>query len=118
EFYHNHHMGARNYFLPANQKIGKYLLNQYGGTAGGPIKRDKLFFFTSFENSTDRKNGNTIASVPSQAVRSGNMAAYSTIYDPLTGNPDATGRQAFPNNIVPQGRIDPVVQKILPLIPQ
>lgn len=117
EYYHNHHMGARNYFLPASQQIGKYLLNQYGGTMGGPIKRDKLFFFTSFENSTDRRNQNTIASVPSQAVRTGNMSAYPLVYDPLTGNPDASARTPFPNNVVPQARMDPIVQKIIPLIP-
>lgn len=118
EYHHNQHMRARNFFLPADVQLGKYVINQYGGTLGGPIRRDKVFFFTSVDAYPDRRANDRIASVPTQAVRNGDMSAYPTIYDPMTGRPDGSGRLPFVGNQVPQSRMDPIVQKIIPLIPQ
>jgi len=117
-FHHNQHLRARGYFLPPDVQLGKFVMNQFGGTLGGPIKRDKVFFFASFEGYPDRRNADRIASVPSQAVRSGDMSGYPTIYDPLTGNPDGSGRIPFPDNRVTENRKDPIVQKIVDLIPE
>jgi hypothetical protein len=116
-YHHNQHLRARPFFIPTTEPLGKYLLNQYGGTLGGPVKRDKLFFFVSFENSTDRRARDTIASVPTAAVRAGDMSAYPTVYDPLTGKLDGSGRTPFANNQIPGARKDPIVQKIIPLVP-
>ncbi len=118
EFHNNHHLKARDYFRPPGQNKAKYISNQFGGTIGGPIKRDKLFFFSSWEGRLERDNGSTTLSLPSPAARSGNFADFDvTIYDPTTGNPNGTERQPFPGNQVPQSRMDPIATKLLGLVP-
>ncbi len=118
EYHHNQHLRARSYFLPPNQGKGKFISNQYGGTIGGPIKRDKLFFFTSYEGRPERENSTGILSVPTEAARRGDFSAFSTIvYNPLTGNSNGTGREPFPNNVIPAELISPIAKKILGYVP-
>jgi hypothetical protein len=74
--YHaNHKWGAKNLFFnpntPAGPGIPQRIDNQYGGTFGGPIKKDKLFFFASWEGTTTAERGNGLLSVPTAQVRTG-----------------------------------------------
>jgi len=118
EYHYNQHMKARDYFRPPDQEKGKFIQNRLGGTLGGPIKRDKLFFFSSFGGIYQRDNGSSILSLPSARARSGDFSNYQTLlYDPSTGNPNGTGRMPFPNNQIPESRIDPISRKILSLVP-
>ncbi len=94
--------------------------NQFGGTAGGKIIRDKLFFFGGYQQTTQRSNpGLNTAHVPTALTIAGNFsvedAATSaggcqktaiTLKDPATGLP-------FPGNIIPQSRFDPAAAKLL-----
>ncbi|HTS28565.1 MAG TPA: carboxypeptidase regulatory-like domain-containing protein [Bryobacteraceae bacterium] len=94
--------------------------NQFGGTAGGRIKKDKLFFFGGYQQTTQRSNpAQTTAHVPTALTAAGNFsvedAATSaggcqakaiTLKDPTTGNP-------FPGNIIPVSRFDPAGAKLL-----
>ena len=66
---------ARPYFLPANERKPKAINNQLGGTLGGRIIRDKLFYFGSYEGEFDRQTGGRLLTVPTAAIRAGNMAA-------------------------------------------
>jgi hypothetical protein len=113
EYHFNEKMRASNYFTPPGTNKGKWLDNQFGGTLGGPIKQNKVFYFLSYEGTRqDRQVPNTL-SVPTQAIKNGDFSGTgTTIYDPATGNPDGTGRTAFPNSVIPQNRISQVARKI------
>src|SRR5262245_19189145 len=118
EYHADNALKAKPFFLPANQRKPKFINNQFGGSLGGPIKKDRLFYFASLEGTSDRQTGATLVTIPTSAQISGDMSASpNQIYDPLTGNPDGTGRTAFANKVIPQNRIDPVAKKILEKMP-
>ena len=97
EYHFNEKMRAKNYFTPPGTHEGKWRDNQFGGTLGGPIRRNKLFYFVSYEGPV------RTGKVPTDdfgADRGGADAATSarpgrTIHDPFTGSPDGTGRTPF-----------------------
>jgi hypothetical protein len=94
------------------------IYNQFGGTFGGRVIRDKLFFFGDYQGSRDRFGSSNLATIPTVAFRTGDLSASpTTVYDPATGNADGTGRQPFSNNRIPAGQLSPVVQKILANLP-
>jgi Carboxypeptidase regulatory-like domain/TonB dependent receptor len=116
-FHTNSALRARNYFFVGTQ-IPKNILNQYGGTLGGPVKQNKLFFFANWERTARRQTASANRTVPTDALRRGDFSGTGAlIYDPATGNANGTGRQLFPDGIIPADRIDPAAQKMLQLIP-
>ncbi len=120
EYHQDQALRARQFFEPPPPaKKGLSILNDLGGTLGGPIKKDKLFFFGSYDGTFERDNraaGGGFQTIPTAALRSGDFTGSGTIiYDPHTGHPDGTGRTPFPNQAaIP---IDPIAAKILALIP-
>jgi Carboxypeptidase regulatory-like domain/TonB dependent receptor len=118
EYHYNQHMKAREYFRPPDEEKGEFTQNRLGGTFGGPILRNKLFFFSSFGGIYQRETGSAILSLPPASVRAGDFSNVSAvIYDPATGNPDGTGRLPFPDNRIPESRIDPIARQVLALVP-
>jgi outer membrane receptor protein involved in Fe transport len=106
EFHNDQDLNARNFFLVGTKPVGIY--NNYGGTVGGPIKKDKLFYFVSFDGTNQKTAANGLYTVPTADQRAGNFSAYgTTIYNPLTGNADGTGRLPFAGNIVPSSLFAP-----------
>ena len=91
-----------------------FINNQFGGTIGGPIRKNKLFYFVSYDG-TRLVQGNAVAGqVPTAAMKAGDLSASPTpIYDPLTGNPDGSGRVPFTGNVIPTSRIDSGIQALL-----
>ena len=114
---------ARPFFLPANQGIPKLIENDFGATVGGPIIRNKLFYFGSYEGDFIRQgSANSSVTVPTQAIRQGDLSASPTpIYDPATGVYDGngipSGRTQFPGNTIPQSRINSASAKLVALLP-
>jgi hypothetical protein len=110
---------AKPYFLPTGNRLTKLIDSDTGGTLGGPIIHNRLFFFTSYEGDFLHNGNPNIVTIPTDAIRAGNMAGSPTpIYDPSTGAADGSGRTAFPGNIIPQSRISPISAQVVSLIPQ
>ena len=108
---------AKSYFASATSKKAPTKYEQFGATLGGPIMRDKLFFFADYQYTKDNLGSTRRHVVPPLEWRTGNFStASTTIYDPATGNPDGTGRTPFPGNIIPPSRISPVALNILALM--
>ena len=131
EYLRNRALNANSFFANKNN-TGKaaFTQNQFGATAGGPVKKDKMFFFAGYEGYRQRQGFNFLASVPLPAMYGGDFTGWKNsagsvipIYDPLTqcgrGNNTAcaTGqtiqRNTFPGNVIPASRINPVSRKLV-----
>jgi hypothetical protein len=120
EFLRNSALDARGYFEPPDDTKAPFRQNQFGFTLGGPIKRDKLFFFVDYQGTRIGTSVTDISTVPTLDELNGDFSAIdSTIYDPLTttvvdGEPVRT---PFPGNIIPADRFDTIAHNILSLYP-
>jgi hypothetical protein len=91
-----------------------FINNQFGGTIGGPIKKDKFFYFLSYEGMRLVQGNVVAAQVPTPAMKAGNLSASPTsTYDPMTGSADGSGRNPFPGNIISGSRIDSGIQALI-----
>lgn len=119
EYHQNQKLKARHFFDRID-KLPMANMNIFGGTLGGPVIKNKLFFFGSFERTTERSGQVGLYDVPPADVKAGNFSAYqnlSLIYDPQTGSPNGAGRTPFPNNVIPTSRISPQFQQVQALAP-
>ncbi len=124
-FYRNDALDARNFF--DGPKKRDWNQNTYGFSVGGPIKRDKTFFFTGFQGNNIDEGLTTVLTVPTALMHQGIFtesfpgAPMPIIYDPATTRIDpATGfliRDPFPGNRIPADRISPIGQALLNLLP-
>jgi len=119
EFARNSKFDAPNYFDQGEKP--PFTLNQFGGTAGGAISKDRTFYFSSYEGTRINKSVGRAFSVPSLEDRAGDFRGRRTIYDPATTRPDPARpgqfiRDPFPNNIIPADRIDPVARRTLDML--
>lgn len=118
EYHTNNAIKARPMFFPVRDRKPKFIFNQTGGSLGGPIVRNRLFFFTSYEYTGDYRAYSRFATVPTLAARTGVMTESTfPIFDPLTGDSTGAGRQAFPGSTVPASRHSAISRKLIPLWP-
>jgi hypothetical protein len=119
EYYRDGSWFAANPFTQPNG-VPPNIWNQFGGSIGGAIKKDKLFFFTDYQGMQNHFGTSSLYTAPIGAFKSGDfssVAATDPIYDPTTGNADGTGRTQFPGNIIPASRLSPAATKLLALLP-
>ena len=127
EFNQNSILDARDYFN-TGPKPG-HSQNQFGASIGGPIAKNKTFFFADLETVISSNPVNIVATVPTAAQIGGDFSQAMTydqngnpvlnqIFDPLQIDPVAYTRPAYANNVIPSSEIDPVGQAILKLYPQ
>jgi hypothetical protein len=130
EFIRNKVLNANDFFANENGITRPpFTQNQFGANVGGPVFKDKLFFFSSYEGFRLRKGSLFQTWVPTQAERNGDFSqvgtsgtgAAFTIYDPTTSanctGAVATCRTAFAGNVIPTNRIDPTAQALLSYFP-
>lgn len=108
EFLRNDLFDARNFF---STNVPALKQNQFGGTFGGPIRKDRTFFFGSYEGFRQRQGVTASSVVPSMLERIGDFSKSATKpIDPVT-------RQRFPNDAIPMARINQIAKNILALVP-
>ena len=112
EFHRNAALDARNFFAPASEPKPKYIRNQFGGALGGPIVRDRTFFFADYEGTRSREGITRITNVPTAQERAGNFSQslFGVPINPFTGQP-------FANGVIPDFFINPVGRAIAALYP-
>ena len=114
EFLRNDKLDAKNFFDPANKPIPPFRLNQYGGTLGGPIVKNRTFVFGYYEGYNVRQAQTYVLSVPTAAMRGGSEQQLgNVIYDPLTYDAASGLRQPFPGSTIPANRLNPVSQRLM-----
>jgi len=121
EFFRNDRMDAANFFANAtSQPKNPLRYNQFGGSLGGPIRRDRTFVFGDYQGTIARNASPMVTSVPLDQQRLGDFSnlrangAPVPIYDPFGAS---LARTPFPNNTVPLTSIDPAAANITALLP-
>jgi hypothetical protein len=135
EFFRNTSLDARSYFAATTEKFN---LNQFGGAFGGPIKKDKTFFFLDYQARRSRQGRTFFGGfVPTAAMRTGDFTGLSTLFNPYTTrtdgsrdqfqcdgsgnptavNPDGSQVPGVNCNKIPQGLINPAAQQMINFYP-
>jgi hypothetical protein len=109
-------LSARSYF---DSSRGHFTYNYFGGAIGGPIKRNRTFFFGDYLRIEDHSANNDRLTVPTAAERGGDVSVGKTaIYDPFTGDPSTgVGRTTIAGGLIAPSRINPISAKILAIVP-
>ena len=107
-FWRNDRFDSRDYFATVDPLLKQ---KQFGGSIGGPLVRDRTFYFGDYEGFRSRQGQVNLLTVPTARMRNGDFSEVPTlIYDPIT-------RQPFPGNVIPGNRIDPIAARFLALYP-
>lgn len=110
EYFRNRSLDAQNYFDGGT--TNKYARNQFGGVLGGPVRKDRTFVFVNADALIERRGLTRLATVPTDAERSGDLSARTVaIRDPFTQRP-------LSGNLIPASRINRIARNVLDLFPR
>jgi hypothetical protein len=115
EFHRDEAFDSPNYFHPPGDPLPRLRQNQFGGSLGGPVLRDRSFFFASYEGLRLARALTRTFSVPPLPLRAGNFSGLPSICEPLASRPGSC--VPFAGNQIPAGRIDPVAAALLERVP-
>ena len=115
EFLRNNAFDARQFFDAAKPQFQQ---NQFGGALGGPIRKNKTFFFGDYQGLRVHTASTSVLTEATNAMRGGNFSGVATIYDPGTYNAATNTRQQFAGNVIPTNRIDPIANNLLAIFAQ
>jgi len=119
EYFQNDALNARNFF---SATVPFERFDNFGGSVGGPILKNKLFFFFNIDKTINNSSGVYTDTFPTAAMRAGNfsdLTEWPIIYEPNTlGQGPNGGRVPFPNNTIPASMMDPLALKFQSLFPQ
>lgn len=112
-------LAARDVFDTTGHPKPGLTRNEFGATLGGPIIRDKTFFFFGYQGRYLRQSSTSITTVPEPAFLNGNFSSVPglTLYNPNTGNADGSGRIPYANNIINPSQFNPIAQKLNAYLP-
>src|SRR5438309_38331 len=114
EFLRNNAFDARQFF---DAKKPQFQQNQFGGALGGPIKKNKTFFFGDYQGLRVHTASTAVVTEPTAAMRAGDFTGVATLYDPGTYNPATNTRQLLSGNVIPGNRIDLIARNLLAIFP-
>ena len=119
-FFRHENLNARNFFQRSNPTKPEYRRNQYGGLLGGPVVKDRTFFFADYQGQRQRIGRTLTSTVPTLLQRQGIFTEaiagrVPVIYDPSTTV--GSTRSPFPGNTIPRSAIDPVALALLERYP-
>lgn len=109
EYLRDDALNSKSFFAPTK---APYKSHQFGGTLGGPIIKNKAFFFVDYQGLRQDQGRTQTLSVPTLLMRQGNLSEVGgQIYDPLTGQP-------FPGNVIPANRLNSITRQAADLWPR
>lgn len=117
EFLRNQIFDAKNYFTPANTPIPSFKQNQFGGTLGGPIVRNRTFFFANYEGTRLTEQVTALANVPLPEMLSGDFRHLLTLARPVRVLNPLTGRDFTVPNVIDSALISPAGKALAAFYP-
>jgi hypothetical protein len=127
-FFRRPNLDANDFFSnAAGQPIGPYDIDQWGGTVGGPIRKNKTFFFFDYEKDRNTSPGTTTTSVPTDLQKKGDFSqtfnadgSLNTVFNPFnqTCVQQSCTRVPFPGNVIPANMMDSIGKNLIGLYPE
>jgi hypothetical protein len=121
EFLRNEKLDAKNFFDANDQPKPPFKRNQFGFTFGGPIRKNRTFFFGDYEGTRIRESDTNLLTVPTDRQKRGDFSELlpgAIVHDPYSLTAAARSRQPYPNNVIPSAQFDPVGARLMGFYPQ